>query len=140
MCNIDRRLQLYAIVPGGAYNQRSVNSQDSETFFSSLQELDPKGTGIVRPDYIPVALEAATCILNHKLSETRSFNMNTSTKRVYPEHMSGVSGDVIIGVEHVNSTKGDTSKFMAHNHSFDIPLRKDKKLEARAHNRQNWDY
>ena len=127
MCNIDRRLQLYAIVSGGAYNQRSVSSLDSETFFSSLQELDPKGTGVLRPDDIPLALGTATCILNHKLSGTRTFNMNTSTKRVYPEHMSGASGDGVMGVEHVSSTKGDTSKIMAHSHSFDIPLRKHKK-------------
>ena len=37
LTNIDRRLQLYAMVKSGMYNQRSVSSLDSETFFSGFQ-------------------------------------------------------------------------------------------------------
>lgn len=37
LSNIDRRLQLYGMVQGGSYNQRSVTSLDSETFFSGFQ-------------------------------------------------------------------------------------------------------
>jgi hypothetical protein len=37
LCNVDRRLQLYAMVKESSYNQRSVTSLDSETFFSGFQ-------------------------------------------------------------------------------------------------------
>jgi hypothetical protein len=33
LCNVDRRLQLYAMVKESSYNQRSVTSLDYETFF-----------------------------------------------------------------------------------------------------------
>lgn len=38
LSNIDRRLQLYGMVQRGSYNQRSVTSLDSETFFSGKYE------------------------------------------------------------------------------------------------------
>ena len=37
MTNIDRRIQLYSMIQSGTYNQRSVSSLDSETFFGSFQ-------------------------------------------------------------------------------------------------------
>ena len=37
LCNVDRRLHLYAIVKESSYNQRSVTNLDSETFFSDFQ-------------------------------------------------------------------------------------------------------
>jgi hypothetical protein len=37
LCNVDRRLQLYAMVKESVYNQRSVTSLDYETFFSGFQ-------------------------------------------------------------------------------------------------------
>ena len=37
MTNIDRRLQLFKMVRHSSYNQRSVSSLDSETFFSTFQ-------------------------------------------------------------------------------------------------------
>lgn len=39
LTNVDRRLQLYALVDGSKYNQRAVTSLDSETFFSAFQVL-----------------------------------------------------------------------------------------------------
>ena len=37
MCNVDRRLQLYALANDGTYNHRSVSSLDSETMFGAFQ-------------------------------------------------------------------------------------------------------
>ena len=37
LCNIDRRIQLYAMTDKSTYNQRAVSSLDSETFFSGFQ-------------------------------------------------------------------------------------------------------
>jgi hypothetical protein len=37
LCNLDRRLQLYAMVKESSYNQRSVTRLDYETFFSGFQ-------------------------------------------------------------------------------------------------------
>ena len=37
MCNIDRRIQMYAISSTGTYNQRSVSSLDSENIFGAFQ-------------------------------------------------------------------------------------------------------
>ena len=58
--NIERRIQLYSVVRGGSYNVRSVGSLDSETYFSSFQDLDPKGSGVLLPDDIPKVMETAT--------------------------------------------------------------------------------
>ena len=40
LTNIDRRLQLYHVLPHGTYNHRSVSSLDCETFFGSFQVID----------------------------------------------------------------------------------------------------
>jgi hypothetical protein len=37
LCNVDSRLQLYAMVKESSYDQRSVTSLDSETFLSGFQ-------------------------------------------------------------------------------------------------------
>ena len=55
--------------------------------FSSFQELDPKGSGVLKPDDIPVALGTAACIFHHKLDARKTFNIKISHKNVYPEHV-----------------------------------------------------
>ncbi|CAC5357936.1 unnamed protein product [Mytilus coruscus] len=42
LSNIDRRLQLYNMTKNGTYNQRSISSLDSETFFSAFQPVKQK--------------------------------------------------------------------------------------------------
>ena len=39
LTNVDRRLQMYALVQHGTYNNRAVTSLDSENFFGAFQVL-----------------------------------------------------------------------------------------------------
>lgn len=81
--NVDRRLQLYSMVQTGAYNHRSLSSLDSETFFSSFQDIDPKGTGVLRADDIESALTTACFLNDQRLKDDRNFNMTTARACVY---------------------------------------------------------
>lgn len=71
LTNIDRRIQLYAIVKKGTYNVRAPTSLDSENFFGEFQSLDPKGTGVLFPDDVPKAMETAAYILNARVDPNR---------------------------------------------------------------------
>lgn len=71
MTNIDRRIQLYAVVKNGTYNVRAPTSLDSENFFGEFQNLDPKGSGVLLPDDIPKAMETAAYILNSRVNPNR---------------------------------------------------------------------
>ena len=71
LTNTERRMQLYAYLPSGTYNARALGSLDAETFFSGFQDIDPKGTGILRPNAIPKAMKSATDIVSTKLQENR---------------------------------------------------------------------
>ena len=87
MTNIDRRIQLHALVKGGSYNVWCPNTLDSENFFGEFQSLDPKGSGVLSPDDIPQALEAGSYILHERLNPSRTFCMRTSRyPRVYQVH------------------------------------------------------
>ena len=52
LTNIDRRIQLHALVPNHAYNVRAPNTLDAENLFSEFQELDPKSSGALIADDI----------------------------------------------------------------------------------------
>ena len=123
LCNIDRRIQLYTMVSGNTYNQRAISSLDSETMFSSFQDLDPKGQGVLRPDDIPTALGTALCLLHHRLDGNRSFEMKTSRKRVYPEHE---LDDLTTDTEETDvegHTDGTWKSVYCKSHAFDLPSR-----------------
>ena len=67
LTNIDRRMQLHALVPNHAYNVRAPNTLDAENLFSEFQELDPKSSGALIADDIPIAMETASFILQMRL-------------------------------------------------------------------------
>ena len=124
LCNIDRRLQLYAMVSNSTYNHRAISSLDSETMFSSFQDLDPKGQGILRPDDIPTALGTAVCIFHHKLNLARPFQMKTSRKRVYPEHVVDMPSTSQPPSYAHAVCASQTDLIYANSHEFDKPTRK----------------
>ena len=71
LTNVERKIQLYTFSKSGTYNVRSVGSLDIENFFGTFQDLDPKGTGVLRPDDIPAALSVAVELLDVKLDPNR---------------------------------------------------------------------
>ena len=73
LTNIDRKIQLHSAVKSEGYNVRSVSSLDSETFFGSFQDLDPKGSGVLMPDDIPKAIETASYLAEAHLDDERYY-------------------------------------------------------------------
>jgi hypothetical protein len=71
LTNIERKIQLYTFAKSGTYNVRSVGSLDIENFFGTFQDIDPKGTGVLRPDDIPMALSVAAELMDAKLDANR---------------------------------------------------------------------
>lgn len=53
LTNIERRIQIIPFVKSGACNPRALRSLEAENFFGEFQELDPEGSGVIRPDDIP---------------------------------------------------------------------------------------
>ena len=86
LTNIDRRIQLFPYVKSGMYNVRSLGSLEAENFFGEFQDLDPKGTGVIRADEVPAALESACQLLRTRLMPDRPFHMALSEAKVYPLH------------------------------------------------------
>ena len=73
MTNIERRIQLFPFVKKGSYNVRTLGSLEAENLFSGFQNLDPKGSGVLRPDEVSAAI-STSC----ELTETR-FDPNRYT-------------------------------------------------------------
>lgn len=71
LTNIDRRIQLFAEAKNGSYNVRSLGSLDSETFFSTFQDMDPKGSGVLLPDDIPKVMQTASFITQAHFDQER---------------------------------------------------------------------
>ena len=86
LTNIERRLQLFSFVKKGTYNVRSLGSLEAENLFGEFQDLDPKGTGVIRPDDIPCAISTACELLSYRMDETKPFYMHTSKAKCYPMH------------------------------------------------------
>ena len=74
LTSIERRIQLYSMVPGNNYNCRAISTLDSESFFSCFQDLHPAGSGILKPKEVPNALSAACDILSSKMDASRYFH------------------------------------------------------------------
>lgn len=53
LTNIERKIQFFRFTKTGSYNVRAVGSLDIDNFFGTFQDIDPKGTGVIRPDDIP---------------------------------------------------------------------------------------
>ena len=71
LTNIERKIQLFTFTKTGSYNVRAVGSLDIENFFGTFQDIDPKGTGVIRPDDIPAALSVAAELIDVKFDPNR---------------------------------------------------------------------
>lgn len=71
LTNIERKIQLFPFTKSGSYNNRDVGSLDAENFFRTLQDIDPKGTGVFRPDDIPSVLAVAEELIDSNLDPNR---------------------------------------------------------------------
>ena len=71
LTGIERRIQLYPFTKSGTYNVRSIGSLDIENFFGGLQDLDPRGTGVLRPDDIATAIGVAAELTDAKMNPDR---------------------------------------------------------------------
>ena len=69
--NCERKIKLYGFVKRGCYNARTISGLDSENFFSDFQELDPKGTGTIRPEDIPRTIGTAVEIIHARINPER---------------------------------------------------------------------
>lgn len=86
LTNIDRRIQIFPYVKSGMYNVRSLGSLEIENFFGEFQDLDPKGSGVIKAEEIPLALESASQLISTRLLPNRPFHMSLSRAKVYPVH------------------------------------------------------
>lgn len=50
---------------------RAVSSLDIENFFGSFQDIDPRASGVLRPDDIPSSISVAVELLDAKLNPNR---------------------------------------------------------------------
>lgn len=71
LTNIERRIQIIPFIKTGIYNPRSLGSLEAENFFGEFQELDPKGSGLIRPDDIPKAISTACELIGARLDPNR---------------------------------------------------------------------
>lgn len=78
LTNIERRIQLFPYVKSGRYNVRALGSLEAENLFGQFQDLDPKGSGVMKSEDIPTALEHACQLLKVRLSPDRPFHMTLS--------------------------------------------------------------
>jgi hypothetical protein len=76
--------QLFPYVKSGRYNVRALGSLEAENLFGQFQDLDPKGSGVMKSEDIPTALEHACQLLKVRLSPDRPFHMTLSRAKVYP--------------------------------------------------------
>ncbi|CAG2200998.1 unnamed protein product [Mytilus edulis] len=84
LTNIDRRIQLFPYVKSNMYNVRTLGSLEIENFFGEFQDLDPKGSGVIKAEEVPDALESASQLLSTRLMPNRPFHMSLSRAKVYP--------------------------------------------------------
>ncbi|KAL5011712.1 hypothetical protein ScPMuIL_010263 [Solemya velum] len=132
LTNIERKIQLYTFSKTGTYNVRSVGSLDIENFFGTFQDLDPKGSGVLRPDDIPAAISVAVELLDVKLDPNRGFEMETTRSKVYPTNMmSSLSNDAM-----TTSVDGgvwrDLTSVDPIDHAFDYPERAKRKPKRKS--------
>ncbi|CAC5383533.1 unnamed protein product [Mytilus coruscus] len=85
LTNIDRRLQLFPFVKPGMYNIRSLGNLEAENLFGAFQDLDPKGSGVIRPDDIPSALSTSCEMLCYRFNKKQRIS-SPNKARVYPFH------------------------------------------------------
>ncbi|MES9972476.1 MAG: hypothetical protein ABW092_20775 [Candidatus Thiodiazotropha sp.] len=86
LIGIERRFQLYPFTKSGTYNVRSIGSLDIENFFGSFQDLDRRGTGVLRPDDIPAAIGVAVELLETRMNPNRLVRKDYSDFKLFTSH------------------------------------------------------
>ncbi|XP_062568363.1 uncharacterized protein LOC134230546, partial [Saccostrea cucullata] len=82
---IDTSIQLYSIVKGQSYNQRSLSSLVNETFFGELSELEPTKLGCPKAVSVPRLMANVTEMQHYRCDPSdRAFHICTTRKSVYP--------------------------------------------------------
>ncbi|VDI80060.1 Hypothetical predicted protein [Mytilus galloprovincialis] len=95
LTNIERRIQIIPFVKSGTYNSRALGSLEAENFFWAFQDLDPKGSGIIRPDDVPAAIRTACDLIGTRLDPNRNhiFDSPERAKRSYGKRKRGEISD-----------------------------------------------
>lgn len=86
LTNIEICIQIFPYVKSGVYNVRMLDSLEAENLFGEFQDLDPKGSGVIKAEDIPNALESACQLQKTRLMPERPFHMALSKAKVYPNH------------------------------------------------------
>jgi len=71
LTHIDRKLQIYNLVPRRSYNVRSLGTQEVEQFFSTVRDLDPSGLGTPKPDDLQEMMATASMLDNARMNPDR---------------------------------------------------------------------
>jgi hypothetical protein len=69
--SMEGKLYLYAIAKGGTYCARAPSTLCSESFFSTMQEMDPWGQGILTTSGVEKHISDFTTITAMKMQEDR---------------------------------------------------------------------
>ena len=67
----ERAIQLHGVVKGGSLNFRALGSNINETYFAGFRDLDPKGSGVLRPDELPRAMSVSCTLLQTRMDQQR---------------------------------------------------------------------
>ncbi|XP_060553199.1 uncharacterized protein LOC132714356 [Ruditapes philippinarum] len=126
LTNIERRIQIIPHVKSGAFNPRALGSLEAENFFGEFQELDPRGSGVIKPDDIPKAISTACELIGARLDPNRDFYMHTSQAKVYPVHQFMPNFDKE-EASMLYITPSNVTEITPRNHYFDQPLRAKRK-------------
>ena len=70
---IDTSIQLYALVKGGAYNQRSATSLCNETFFGEMSECEQSRQGCPKATQVPHEMSGLTELLHYRHNPSDRF-------------------------------------------------------------------
>ncbi|XP_053407926.1 uncharacterized protein LOC128559645 [Mercenaria mercenaria] len=80
----EAKMYLYALAKSGTYCVRAPNTLCSESFFGTMQEMDPWGQGILSSSGVQKHISDFTTITAMKMDEKRHVYMKTKKDAVYP--------------------------------------------------------
>ncbi|CAG0898747.1 unnamed protein product [Cyprideis torosa] len=83
LTNMERSLQVLPFVAGNSINSRAMGTLETENFFSSIQDLDPLGTGVLTPKDIPTVMRTVQELDKFRLDPNKPFPIRTRSKEVY---------------------------------------------------------
>ncbi|CAC5423344.1 unnamed protein product [Mytilus coruscus] len=130
LTNIDRRIKIVPYIKSRTYNVRALGSLEVENFFGQFQDLDHKGSGVIKAEEVPAALESACQLLKTCMRKDRKFDMVISRKtKVYPIHE--MMEECSIESRPVFMTPLHTDMITLKDHVFDNILRAKRKSRRR---------